>query len=291
MHEYITGAAQYPFTRLNSWENFAEKMKQWIFAGSQAAAQLLVFPEYAGMELVSLLPGHTALTLQQQLAALQRFAADFLDLHSQLARKYQVHILTGSLPLYVQGQYYNTAWFITPQGTSYAQTKNIMTRFEQEIWGISASPHPPAVVDCELGKIGIAICYDSEFPLLVRHLTDQGAEVVLVPSCTDTVSGYWRVRIACQARALENQCYVVQAPTVGQVDWCEAIDVNIGAAGVFAPPDYGFPSDGVVAAGTLNEPAWVFASVKRELLQQVRCHGQVLNNRDWRKQYKFAGKL
>ena len=64
-----------------------------------------------------------------------------------------------------------------------------------------------------------------------------GARVIAVPSCTDTAAGHARVRIACQARALESQCYVVQAPTVGDAPWSPAVDRNYGAGGIYVPPD------------------------------------------------------
>jgi predicted amidohydrolase len=102
-----------------------------------------------------------------------------------------------------------------------------------------------------------------------------------VPSCTDAAAGYHRVRVACQARALENQCYVIQAPTVGSAPWSIAVDENVGAAGVFGPPDRGFPDDGVIALGERDRPGWVIADVDLDAVAAVRADGQVLNHRDW----------
>ena len=58
-----------------------------------------------------------------------------------------------------------------------------------------------ALFETALGKLAVLICYDSEFPLLARAAVDAGAEVLLVPSCTDSLHGYWRVRLGAQARA------------------------------------------------------------------------------------------
>ena len=135
-----------------------------------------------------------------------------------------------------------------------------------------------------LGRIGIAICYDAEFPLLVRALADAGAQIILVPSCTDTFAGYSRVKVACAARALENQCYVVQAPSVGEVPWSPAVDMNVGSAGVFGPPDLGFPGDGVVALGPLNAAEWIFGEIDLARVEKVRRDGAVLNHAHWREQ-------
>jgi predicted amidohydrolase len=155
-----------------------------------------------------------------------------------------------------------------------------MTRFERERWGIAAG-RGQTVVELDGFRLGVAICYDAEFPLVVRRLAAAGAGVIAVPSCTDTAAGYHRVRVACQARALENQCYVVQAPTVGAAPWSIAVDDNVGSAGVFAPPDRGLPDDGVVALGVYNQPGWLVAELDLDAIARVRADGQVLGHRDW----------
>ncbi|MDT8902026.1 carbon-nitrogen hydrolase family protein [Anaeroselena agilis] len=281
---FKAAAAQYPITAYRSWREYAEALEGWVAAGAQAGARLLVFPEYAAMELISLVPGHRNLTLADQLAAMQDFAAPYLDLHCSLARTYGVHILAGSFPVKRDGLFRNAAAFISPDGPPAIREKRIMTRFEREEWGISPGEDAPPV-ECELGRIGVAICYDSEFPLLVRRQAEAGAQVILAPSCTDTLAGYWRVRIACQARALENQCIVVQAPTVGRADWCPAVDENIGAAGFFAPPDSGFPDNGVLALGELNKPGWIYADIDPAAIAAVRTEGKVLNHKHWPEQF------
>ena len=74
---------------------------------------------------------------------------------------------------------------------------------------------------------------------------------------------------------------MVQSVLVGEAPWSEAIDVNVGAAGVFGPPDLGFPPDGVLALGEPNRPAWVYASLDRRRVAEVRRNGQVLNHAHW----------
>ncbi len=101
--------------------------------------------------------------------------------------------------------------------------------------------------------------------------------------------GYWRVRIGCQARALENQCYVVQSPTVGLAPWSEAVDVNIGAAAIYTPVDYGFPDNGVLAIGELNATQWVYADIDLASIANIRQTGQVFNYRDWPLQERCLG--
>jgi len=206
------------------------------------------------------------------------------ELHSALAVRHKVRICAATAPFrQSDGSYRNVARLFSPSGRTGRQEKLVMTRFERERWHISAG-QGLNVFETSLGRIGIAICYDAEFPLIVRALANAGAEIILVPSCTDTFAGYCRVRVACAARALENQCYVVQAPTVGEVPWSPAVDMNVGSAGIFGPPDRGFPGDGVVAMGPLNSPQWVFAEIDLSHVEIVRRAGDVLNHRHWDEQ-------
>jgi predicted amidohydrolase len=277
-------ACQYPIEPVGSMAAWAAKLERLVAEAAQDGAQLLVFPEYASMELVSALPRAAQADLGLQLDQLQALLPAYREAYAQLARRYCVYLLAGSFPERVEtplgDQYRNRARLYAPSGQDAVIEKLQMTRFEREHFGVTRGDHG-VVLDTELGLLGVAICYDSEFPLLVRRLVEQGARVILVPSCTDAMAGYWRVRIACQARALENQCYVVQAPTVGSAPWALTVDENHGAAGVYAPPDRGFPETGVVAMGVPDQAGWITAELDLALVEAVRLDGQVLGHRDW----------
>jgi predicted amidohydrolase len=137
------------------------------------------------------------------------------------------------------------------------------------------------VVRTPFGSIAIVICYDVEFPLIARRLVERGAEIILVPSCTDTLAGHHRVTIGARARALENQCYVVQSATVGMAPWSLALDENHGVAAAFSPVDRGFPDDGVIVQGELDGPGWVYADLDVAALARARRDGQVRNFADF----------
>ena len=109
-----------------------------------------------------------------------------------------------------------------------------------------------------------------------------------MPTCTDTIAGYNRVKIGCQARALENQCYVVQSSLVGDAPWSEAVDVNVGASAIYTPVDRGFPNDGIAAMGKFNAVQWVIAELCLDGVETVRQQGQVFNHRDWALQTRFS---
>ena len=280
---------QYPIEHLASFDAWRAKLAAGLAEAAAGGARLCVVPEYASMELTSLLPREVQLDLAAQLESLQPLLPAYLETYEELARRHRVAIVGGSFPEAMPGgQYRNRLRVHGPGGGAVVVEKLQMTRFERERWGIAAGAGQ-VVIDVAGLRLGVAICYDAEFPLLVRRLAAAGAQVVAVPSCTDAVAGYQRVRIACQARALENQCYVVQSPTVGVAPWSIAVDENVGAAGVYAPPDRGFPEDGVVALGALDAPGWVLADLDLDAIERVRRDGQVLGHRDWDLETHLAG--
>ena len=273
-------AAQWPIEHLPSHGAWRAKLDAWLGRAAAAGAQLAVVPEYASMELTALLGIGVATELPEQLHALQPMLPAYREAYAEAARRLGIVVVAGSFPEQVGDRFINRARVFGPQGAEVAIDKLQMTRFEAEQWGV-APGHGQVVLEASWGRFGVAICYDSEFPLLVRRMAEAGARVILVPSCTDTMAGYWRVRVACQARALENQCYVVHAPTVGFAPWSPAVDENHGAAAVYAPPDRGFPDDGVVALGELDQPGLLIARLDLDAIERVRTDGQVLGHRDW----------
>lgn len=287
---FVVAAAQYPIDALADWDAYAAKLERWVNSAATGGASLAVFPEYGAMELASLDPA-TMGSLSGSMEFVSSLLPQVDALHAQLSARYGLHILAGSAPCRNEDGYYvNRARLFTPSGMVGAQDKQIMTRFEREQWGVS-SGDTLRLFHTSLGKIGVLICYDSEFPLLARALVEAGAELLLVPSCTDSLRGYWRVCIGARARALEGQCYVVQAPTVGDAPWSPAVDVNCGAAGIFGPPDGLFPDDGTVVQGTMQKAEWIFGSVDLSRVGMLRENGAVLNTSHWNEQYASADTL
>lgn len=280
---YIVAAAQYPVEQLADFATWEAKLARWIAEAADAGARLAVFPEYGGMELTALDPA-TAGDLHGSIAALGALAARIDATHAALAAHHDIHILAATLPLRgADGVFRNHARLFTPGGKTGTQQKIVMTRFERESWNIGAGT-PIRVFRTDLGTIGVAICYDVEFPLLVRAQAEAGAELILAPSATDTLHGWHRVRVGARARALENQCYVVQAPVVGDAEWTPSLDISHGAAGIFGPPDLGFPEDGIVAEGVLDAPGWVFGEIDLDKVAEVRRAGSVFNHAHWEEQ-------
>ncbi len=279
-------AAAYPIDRPASFDAWAAKLTRWVAEAAEAGADLLVFPEYGAMELAAL-EGAAGGDLEASARAVSHHMPRADALHADLARRHGLHILAGSGPVLDGPRPVNRARLFGPAGLIGHQDKQIMTRYEREVWNLRPNG-PLRVFDTPLGRLGILICYDCEFPLLARALAEAGAELLLVPSATEAMTGYSRVRIGAMARALENQCVVVHSPTVGDAPWCEAVDTNVGAAAVYGPPDLGFPADGVLAQGALNTPGWTFAEVDLSAVARVRRDGGVVNHADWPRQHPSA---
>ncbi|WP_343562693.1 carbon-nitrogen hydrolase family protein [Kiloniella sp. b19] len=279
-------AAQYPIIEHQSWDGYCAHIEKWVLEAQGGGANLLLFPEYGAMDITALMGNDLRQDLSGQIEALQDFLPDFLRLFSGLAQQQALWIVAPSIPVRVGSEYRNRAYVFGPQGQQDYQEKLVMTRFEREVWNIAGGTEP-RVFETAFGTFGINICYDVEFPLIARSQIEAGASLILAPSCTDTLAGYYRVRLGAQARALENQCFVVQSPTVGEALWSPAVDENRGAAGIYSPPDYGLPDDGVVLSGELDRACWIHADLDLKESARIRREGQVFNHRDWQDQSRL----
>lgn len=272
-------AAAYPVDYFQSWAEFEAKITRWVESAVEQEAALLVFPEYASLELISLLPQELHHDVLAMRPALQTFLPRFLALHAELARQHGVTIVAGSFPTEQDGHFVNRAYVFAPTGSTDFQDKLLMTRFEAEEWQISPG-QGVKVFGVEGTRFGIAICYDSEFPHLARALAEAGAELLLVPSFTGSEAGFTRVRVGSMARALENQYYAVHAPLLAKADWTYAVEDAVGKASIYAPADNGLPANGIVAELGWLEENWLIQDLDFELIKAVRADGHVLNWRD-----------
>ena len=283
-------AAQYPIERLPDLVAVMAKHARWVAEAAAGGARLVVFPEYAAMEIAGTLSDAVAADLQASLEAVARLRPEVDANLASLAARHDIHILGPSGPARrPDGSFANTAHLVTPAGRVGIQEKMIMTPFERR-WGITGGG-VPHVFETALGRIGVLICYDGEFPLLARAMTEVdttdrggGARLILIPTCTERVSGFHRVRSAALARALEGTVATLMSPTVGNAPWSPAVDRNCGAAGVFVPAEAGVSDTGVLAEGCLDAAQLVFAEIDFAHLEQLRTAGEMRNAADWRLQ-------
>lgn len=277
--------ACYPPERHADWSALENKLRRWVEEAVAAGSELLVFPEYGGIEAALVgeeCPDDPIRWRDRMADAEDRWR----DLHSKLAREARVHILAGSICARRGDEVVNRAWLCGPEDTV-AQDKLLPTPYEREFMQLTGGDGV-IVADTPLGRLGVLICYDSEFPMLARTLVEAGVEAILVPSCTDLPAGQTRVRQSCRARAVEGQVLVVQAPLSGRVPDCDIVDRSTGRAGIFVPPDHGMPPNGILAQGKRDRPGWTFASVDLGAVGRTRVQGQVGNAAHWPEQLEKA---
>jgi predicted amidohydrolase len=262
-----------PCAGLAGW---AVRLEHEVTHAANHGARLLLMPEYAPLEMAA----GPVPDVDTELRAAIELAPLAIEVAREVAWRHRVWLVPGSLPFRDGDRVVNRAPLIAPSGHVAFQDKHVMTRFEAEEWGIDPGA-PPGVFDTRLGRIGIAVCFDAEFPTLVRAQVEAGAWLILVPSATDTLHGFHRVRVAAAARAMENQCYVCMAPTVGAAPWSATLDCNRGYAAAFGPVDRGFPEDGELARGALDAAQWVYVDLDPARLAAVRHEGDVRNHLSW----------
>lgn len=281
-------ACQYAIELIESWDAYAAHLEALAAEAAGAGAELLLLPEYAAMTLTGLLPAAERGDLHASIAGIQPLIPRWLELSEAIARRHKVHFCPGSAPVRdADGLFRNRAFLFGPGGLLGQQDKLIMTRFEREQWDIAAGAGGLRLFDTPFGRLGLLICYDNEFPIFARRLAEQGASLILAPSCTDTEAGYHRVRIGAQARALENQMAVLVSPTAGQAPWSPAVDENFGRAALYVPADYGMPPSGVFAESeAVFTPVsrWLHGEIDLAQVERLRREGQVALFRDWPEQ-------
>jgi predicted amidohydrolase/predicted GNAT superfamily acetyltransferase len=262
---------------VRSFEDFATQVSYFVEAARGYGAEFVVFPEFTSMQLLSAentrgLP--TALGVRR----LAEMSDQVFRLFSSLARRHGVHIIGGSHPVQRRTRgadaLLNVCPIAVPDGRVLMQPKLHITPSEKEAWGIAGGEHL-AVIHTPNAKIGVLICYDSEFPEAARYLADHGVDILFVPYCTDDRQGYMRVRACCQARAIENQIYVAASGIVGNLPGVPGMDVHYGRAAVFTPSDFSFGRDGIQAEADGNVETLLVTELDLENLYRARVQGSV----------------
>lgn len=266
----------------DNWASLEQKLTRWVADAVAQGAELLVFPEYAGCE-AALIGDPADMPAPDWAKRMVDIAPEFAALNSRLASDHGVHIVAGSLCAGDGDRITNRTYFCGPNGQVDWQDKLILTPYERDQMQVVAG-QSVKLFDTPFGKVGILVCYDSEFPLQARALCEHGADMIIVPSATDFPAGQTRVRQSCRARAIENQCLIVQAPVLGPVADCDVLDQGTGRVGFFCPPDYGLPSSGIIAQGETDVAAWVVADVDPKQIASARKNGQVGNFSHWSEQ-------
>lgn len=269
---------QYMMRKIESFDDFAHQCEYFVDVASGYKSDFVVFPEIFTLQLLSFLPHERPGVAIRRLTG---FTSQYVELFRRLAIKYAVNIVGGSHYTEEDEDVYNVAYLFKRDGGIEKQYKIHITPNERNWWGIKPG-HEVNVFDTDRGKVAINICYDVEFPELGRLVTEKGAQIIFVPFCTDNRQGYLRVRYCAQARAVENQVYMVTSGCTGNLPSVENMDVNYAQSGIFTPSDFPFSRDGIAGECQANTETIVIADVDLELLKRNRIEGSVRNWRDRR---------
>ncbi len=274
------GTVQYMQRRVKSFEEFLEIVAYFVDVVADYKGDFVVFPELFTLQLLSI--EDQQLSPAESIEALTKYTPKFKEAMRDMALRYNINIIGGSHPTRVEsGRVENISYVFLRDGTVHEQPKIHPTPNEDYWWNIEGGNSLKAIqTDC--GPIGVLICYDSEFPELARHLTDQGIQILFVPFCTDERQSYLRVRYCCQARAVENQIYVVMSGNVGNLPNVANMDIQYAQSCILTPCDFPFARDGISADTTPNVETVAIADLRPEVLMTARNSGTVKNLRDRR---------
>lgn len=274
-------ACQWQMRPARTFADFAAHATEVVAAAAAAGAALLVLPEYVTYELLTTLPAAAALTDRAMRAAFTAAFPPHLDsylaLFSDLAARHALTILAGSTWHAGEGDTHaNSAFLVAPDGTVRRQTKLHVTPPE-EAWA-AARGADLLLTDIGPARVGVAICYDIEFPEVARTLAERGATLILTPSWTTTVRGAARVRLCAQARAIENGIFVASAPLIGTLGLPAGGEplTGHGSAAIFAPIENRLGvADGILAAAPPESPdALAIADLDFRALHRARTRSE-----------------
>ncbi len=274
MDRIRVAALQYYIRPVQSFSQFRDQVEGLVNTAADYKCNVVVFPEYFTLQLLTL--NNMKRQISEQVRDLAGQVPQYLELMSEMAKKHSMYIVGGSIPVVGEDdKVFNDCYFFAPDGNFGVQGKLHMTRFEKEDWFVSPRSGL-RIFESSFGRVAICICYDAEFPELARAAARMGAHVLFVPSCTDERQGFLRVRYCCQARAIENQIYVVQAHTVGSLPSVPAVSLNYGQAAILTPSDFAFSRDGILAEGNPNQEMMVIGELNMKTIVESRESGTVL---------------
>ncbi|PTQ11698.1 carbon-nitrogen hydrolase [Sphingomonas oleivorans] len=264
-------------------KNFAEfvhNVEYFVDVAAGYRADFIVFPELFTLQLLAY--EKEELSPVEAIDRLTEHRRPIVNELARMALRYNINIIGGSHPTRTEdGDIQNVAYVCLRDGSIHAQEKIHPTPNERYWWNIKGGDSIDTIqTDC--GPIGVLICYDSEFPELARRLVDEGARIIFVPFCTDSRQAYLRVRYCCQARAIENQCFVVMSGNVGNLPGVENMDVQYAQSCILTPCDFPFARDGIAAEASENVETLTISDVNLADLTWARAEGTVRNLTDRR---------
>ncbi|MBN8728090.1 MAG: GNAT family N-acetyltransferase [Xanthomonadales bacterium] len=273
-------AVQYQQRRIADFEAFAAQVEYFVDVAASYESDFVAFPELLALQLLSI--ANKPFEPAQAVLEIAGYAARLEALFSEIAVRHNINIIGGAHPvLDAAGELRIVAPVCLRDGSVHRQEKLHPTPAERAWWAIRGGARAEAIAtDC--GPIGVLVDYDAQFPEVARHLVDQGALILFVPFCSDERQGYLRLRYSAQARAIENQCYVVMSGNVGNLPGVNNFEMQYAQSCILTPCDFAFARDGIAADSTPNTEMVLLADLRLEDLARARNDGAVQNLKDRR---------
>ncbi len=273
------GLVQWQMRPYKSLDELMQQAEYFVDAVSGYRCDFALFPEFFNAPLMA---ENNHLGEAAAIRRLAEYTDEIVKKFTEFAISYNINIITGSMPEIKENHLFNAGYLCKRDGCVERYEKLHITPDESKVWGMQGgSTLKTYETDC--GNIGILICYDAEFPELSRLLADEGMDILFVPFLTDTQNGYSRVRNCAQARAIENECYVAIAGSVGNLPNVHNMDIQFAQSMVITPCDFPFPTNGIKAEATPNTEMILIADVDIDSLRELNMFGSVRNLKDRRK--------
>lgn len=269
---------QYQMRRIAGFEDFAKQTEFFVSVAADHKSAFAVFPELITTQLLSSIPQKEGVQAAREMA---RRTDDYIAHFRDLAVRYDVNIVGGTHLTEVAGRIEHVAYLFRRDGQIGTQSKLHVTQAERRWWGVKPG-NSLHVLETDSGKVAMLPGYDIEFPELARLAVARGARILFVPYNTEDRQGHLRVRYCAQARAVENQVYVVTAGTVGNLPEAGNLDIQYAQSGIYTPSDFNFPRDGIAGETDPNVEMVVVGDLDLMFLKKARRNGTVTNWHDRR---------
>ena len=280
-HEQSTpvriASIQYKLRDIASFKDFASICESVIHSCSRKRADFAALPEQLSRQLMSLTNEKTP---NEQMNRLTEYTDAYIELFASLAVRYNINIVAGSHFVKQKNAVYNTSFLFHRSGKIDQQSQVHLSTEDRKGLGVDPAANFN-VIDTDCGKVAILLGYDIQFPELSRIAVERGANILFIPFTAEDEQSYLRIRYCAQARAVENQVYIVTTGMTGNLSTVHHFNSHYAQSTIFSPSDYCFANKGIIAESEPNVESIIFGEVDLEMLRKNRLIGTVtpLNDR------------
>lgn len=275
--QFNIGLCQYGMTDIQNFDMFLERLSSQF--EKVQGADLIVLPELVVNDYTGSVESPVEKTIIEKEE--HKKYHDFLCTH---ANDNKAVVVGGSYNINIKGQVFNRCPIALPENDVVCYDKRCPTPKEREL-GKSMGRSSPPTITYNGVDMSVGVCYDVEFPSYINKITSSGVDILIVPSWTTDNAGFQRVRRCAMARAIENNCYVVQ---VCLVDIRQDNKLSAtGQSGVYAPCDNISGPHGTRLKLPRNEHAVATYGANINKLRYSETNGKTVPNRDARENFQF----